>query len=162
MSKTAVYVFCVIAAARRPRVPAKRVRCRTWGLFESSTSMAAYLVVADAPLSRYSEAAIDRGLADLEWVSRAAVAHESVIESFVDQTAILPMKFFTIFTSDARALEHMAQQRTRIASLVSVSRTIRSGGFVWCWIERQPRARRRPRSERGARPRLRSRLARPT
>ena len=119
MSKTAVYVFCVIAAARRPRVPAKTRPLPDLGPVRIlDVDGGTYLVVADAPLSRYSEDAINRGLADLEWVSRAAVAHESVIESFVDQTAILPMKLFTIFTSDARALEHIARQRTRIASLV--------------------------------------------
>jgi gas vesicle protein GvpL/GvpF len=77
-----------------------------------------YVAVADAPLSRYGEAAINRGLSDLEWVSRAAVSHEAVIASFIGETAVLPMKLFTIFTSDARALEHITSQRTRIAALV--------------------------------------------
>lgn len=119
MSKTAVYAFCVIAAARRPRVPAKTRPLPGLGPVRIlEVDGGTHLVVANAPLSRYSEDAINRGLADLEWVSRAAVAHESVIESFADETAILPMKLFTIFTSDARALEHIARQRTRIASLV--------------------------------------------
>jgi len=119
MPKTATYLFCVVAAARRPRVPAKTRPLPGLGPVRIlDVDGGTYLVVADAPLSRYSEDAINRGLADLEWVSHAAVAHESVIESFVDQTAILPMKLFTIFTSDARALEHIAQQRTWIASLV--------------------------------------------
>jgi hypothetical protein len=119
MPKTATYLFCVIAARRRPRVRAKTRRLPGLGRVRIlDVDDETYLVVADAPLSRYSEDAINRGLADLEWVSRAAVAHESVIESFVGETAILPMKLFTIFTSDARALEHMTQQRTRIASLV--------------------------------------------
>lgn len=118
MPKTAVYVFCVIASARRPRVAAKTRTLPGLGpvrLLDIERGM--WLAVADAPLSRYSEDAINRGLADLEWVSRAAVAHEAVIEVFVGETAILPMKLFTIFTSDARALEHIASQRTRIASL---------------------------------------------
>lgn len=119
MPKTATYLFCVIAAARRPRVPAKTRPVPGLGPVRIlEVDGGTYLVVADAPLSRYSEDAINRSLADLEWVSRAAVAHESVIESFGDETAILPMKLFTIFTSDARALEHIARQRTRIASLV--------------------------------------------
>ena len=119
MPKTATYLFCVIAAARRPRVPAKARPLPGLGPVRIlDVDGGTYLVVADAPLSRYSEDAINRGLADLEWVSRAAVAHESVIESFVDEIAILPMKLFTIFTSDARAVEHIARQRTRIASLV--------------------------------------------
>jgi len=119
MPKTATYVFCVIAAARRPRVSAKARTLPDGGrvrLLDDERGL--YLAVADAPLGRYSEDAINRGLANLEWVSRAAVAHEAVIESFIDEIAILPMKLFTIFTSDGRALEHIAAQRARIASLV--------------------------------------------
>jgi gas vesicle protein GvpL/GvpF len=76
-----------------------------------------WLVVASVPLPRYGEAAINRKLSDLEWVSRAAVSHEAVIESFINATAILPMKLFTIFTSDERALEHVRRDRRRINAL---------------------------------------------
>jgi hypothetical protein len=77
-----------------------------------------FMAVADAPLDRYGEAAINRGLSNLEWVSRAAVAHEAVVESFISETAVLPMKLFTIFTSDDRAIDHVRAERQRIASVV--------------------------------------------
>jgi hypothetical protein len=119
MSKKATYVYCVIAAARRPRLSRKSRGLAAMGAVRLlDVEPGLYVAVADAPLSRYGEAAINRGLGDLEWVSRAAVAHESVIESFIGETAVLPMKLFTIFRSDARVLEHMASQRTRIAALV--------------------------------------------
>src|SRR5204862_6425231 len=72
----------------------------------------------DAPLSRYGEVAIRRGLSDLAWVSRAAVAHEAVVEAFIDATAVLPMKLFTLFTSDERAIAHLHGDRRRIDALV--------------------------------------------
>jgi hypothetical protein len=81
-------------------------------------SRGVWLVAADAPLDRYGEDAINRGLADLDWVSRAAVAHESVVEAFIGAAAVVPMKLFTIFTSDARALEHIARERIRIAAVL--------------------------------------------
>jgi hypothetical protein len=113
------YVYCVIAARRRPRVSKKARGLVAMGAVRLlDVEPGLYVAVADAPLSRYGEAAINRGLSDLEWVSRAAVSHEAVIESFIGETAVLPMKLFTIFTSDARALEDIASQRTRIASLV--------------------------------------------
>lgn len=119
MSRKATYVYGVIAAARRPRVSRKaRGLTGTGPLRLLDIEPGLYLAVADAPLSRYGEAAINRGLADLQWVSGAAVAHQAVIESFIGATAVLPMKLFTIFTSDARALDHIASQRTRIAALV--------------------------------------------
>jgi hypothetical protein len=77
-----------------------------------------FAAVADAPLDRYGEAAINRGLADLDWVSRAAVAHEAVVESFIAETAVLPMKLFTIFRSDDRAIAHVRGERQRIAAAV--------------------------------------------
>jgi hypothetical protein len=42
------------------------------------------------------------------------VAHEAVVEHFLRAPAVLPMQLFTIFTSDERALEHIAQQRRRV------------------------------------------------
>jgi len=76
-----------------------------------------FIAVAEAPLNRYGEAAINRGLSDLDWVSRAAVAHEAVVESFIKETAVLPMKLFTIFTSDDRAMAHVRTDRRRIAAV---------------------------------------------
>jgi hypothetical protein len=76
-----------------------------------------FVAVADAPLNRYGEAAINRGLTDLDWVSRAAVTHEAVVESFIKETAVLPMKLFTIFTSDERATAHVRTERRRIAAV---------------------------------------------
>src|SRR5262245_16609570 len=77
-----------------------------------------YLVVSDAPLAQYGEAAIQRGLGDLDWVSRAAVAHETVVESFIDAAAVLPMKLFTMFNDDDRAIANVRQDGERVAALV--------------------------------------------
>jgi hypothetical protein len=77
-----------------------------------------WLAVADAPLSRYAEEAINSRLSDLDWVSRAAVAHEGVVEAFIDAAAVLPMKVFTIFTSDERALEHLRGEQGRIDAVL--------------------------------------------
>ena len=113
------YVYCVIAAARRPRlarVPRGLPGMGSVRLLDVEEGL--FAAVADAPLERYDEAAINRGLSDLDWVSRAAVAHEAVVESFISETAVLPMKLFTIFTTDDRAVEHVRAQRRRVATIV--------------------------------------------
>ncbi len=113
------YVYCVVAGKTRPRVP--RVTRRLVGLGAVrvlDVERGLFLIVADAPLDRYGEAAISRGLADLDWVSRAAVAHESVVESFIRETAVLPMKLFTIFSSDARAIDYIHANHARIAPVI--------------------------------------------
>jgi gas vesicle protein GvpL/GvpF len=77
-----------------------------------------YLAVADVPLREYGEDAINHKLGDLNWVSRAAIAHETVVEFFSGATAVLPMKLFTIFTNDERALAHVRANRARIAATI--------------------------------------------
>src|SRR5712692_3448755 len=116
---TATYAYCVVANATRPRPKRKVARLPGMGpvrLLDVDRGL--YLAVADAPLDRYGEAAINRGLGDLDWVSRAAIAHEAVVESFIGETAVLPMKLFTIFTSDDRAIAHVRAERQRIAAAV--------------------------------------------
>ena len=77
-----------------------------------------FAAVADAPLRVYGEDALGKKLSDLEWVSRAAIAHETVLESFIDAAAVVPMKLFTLFTSDDRALAHLRAERRRIETTV--------------------------------------------
>src|SRR2546428_10768193 len=77
-----------------------------------------FLVVADAPLDRYGEDAVRPGLSGLDWGPRAAGPRESVVESFIAAAAVLPMKLFTIFTSDDRALEHVQRDASRIDALL--------------------------------------------
>jgi hypothetical protein len=73
-----------------------------------------WLVVADAPLSRYGEAPIRRGLHDMKWLSRCAVGHEAVIEYCLRARAVVPMKLFTIFENDFRATREIERQRREI------------------------------------------------
>lgn len=120
------YVYCLVATERRPslrRVPKGLPGAGPVRLLEvvpsgRSRDLRWWLVVADAPLDRFGETAINRRLHDLDWVARLAVAHESVVESFVAGPALLPMKLFTIFTSDERALDHIARQRDRIRTIL--------------------------------------------
>jgi hypothetical protein len=119
-SPSGTYVYGVIAADRRPRltrVPAGLPGAGPVRLIDLDKGL--FIVVADLPLDKYNESAISSGLANLDWVSRVAVAHEAVVESFVASKAVLPMKLFTIFKTDERAFEHVRSQRARIATLVT-------------------------------------------
>jgi hypothetical protein len=113
------YVYCVVADDRRPRltrVPRGLAGMGPVRLLDADAGL--YAVVADAPLEKYGEAAINKGLTDLDWVSRAALGHEAVVEAFIDRTAVLPMKLFTIFTTDDRAVAYVRAERQRIAAVV--------------------------------------------
>jgi hypothetical protein len=75
-------------------------------------------VISDA-LDHFGERSLANHLSDLDWVSRAAVAHEAVIASFMPQSdAVVPMKLFTLFTNDARALEELRAGWTRVERVI--------------------------------------------
>ena len=151
---TGTYVFCLVAAARRPslegapRGPAGMGRVR---LIDVDRRL--WLAVAGAPLDRYGADAINRGLSHLDWVSRAAIAHEAVVESFVGAQAVAPMKLFTIFTSDARAVENITRDRVRVdAALKRVANHLEWGVRVALDPAQTPAAKsRRARAAPGAR-----------
>ena len=113
------YVYCLIAARRRPSLAHAPTGLAGLGRVRLlDVEGGRWLAVADAPAAQYNEREINRRLSDLGWVSRAAVSHEAVVEAFVAATAVLPMKLFTIFTSDDRALEHVRNDRRRIEALL--------------------------------------------
>ncbi|HEV7504798.1 MAG TPA: GvpL/GvpF family gas vesicle protein [Thermoanaerobaculia bacterium] len=73
-----------------------------------------WLVAAGAPLPEFSSERIEERLTDLDWVSACALAHEAVVEHFRDARALLPLKLFTLFASDERALAHLRESRDQL------------------------------------------------
>ena len=115
----ATYVYCVLRRDKAP--PLGRAPKGLPGMGPPralSAGRGLWLVAADAPLDRYGEEAIEKGLRDLEWVSSCAVPHEAVIEHASRAGTVLPMKLFTLFRSDERAVQHVASQRKRIDRLI--------------------------------------------
>ena len=78
-----------------------------------------WLIVSTVPASEYGEAAVERGLQNMDWVGRLALAHEAVIERFLTARAVLPMQLFTMFTSDQRAIENVTGNRARIVKILA-------------------------------------------
>lgn len=118
------YAYCIVSsatvltaltalAARRPAGPPGTGDPRAIEIRPQR-----YLIVSDAPAGIFGEAPLASRLADLDWVSRAAVAHDAVIESFMGADAVVPMKIFTLFTNEARALEQVRSNWTAIERLI--------------------------------------------
>src|SRR5262249_17362469 len=118
MPSSATYVYGVVAAARRPTVTRRKGLPDAGPVRLLEVQDRLYLAAADVPLAKYSQAAIEPRLSDLEWVSRAAIAHEAIVESFDAADAVLPMKLFTLFNDDQRALAHVRADLPRIVALV--------------------------------------------
>ena len=116
---TATYVYGIVSSQQplqTAHVPAGPPGTRTVRVLDIRPHR--YLVVSDAPLDVFGEAPLAARLSDLGWVSAAALAHEAVTESFMSADAVVPMKLFTLFTSDERALEQIRAEWTRLERVI--------------------------------------------
>jgi Gas vesicle synthesis protein GvpL/GvpF len=113
--QTATYAYCVVQSARPPDV-----RTAPRGLPGTGKPRAVaagdelWLIVADAPLSRYGETALARVVRDLDAVSRCAVAHSAVVAHCARRGPVLPLRLLTLFSSDERALAQVRRRRRAI------------------------------------------------
>ncbi|HYU33036.1 MAG TPA: GvpL/GvpF family gas vesicle protein [Thermoanaerobaculia bacterium] len=115
----ATYVYCLVRSAAPPSldgVPEGLPGAAAPRLLPLDGAL--WLVVADAPLPEYSAAEIESRLSDLSWVSDRALAHEQVVEAVAAAGPVLPMKLFTLFRSDGRALAHLLGQRQEIDAIL--------------------------------------------
>jgi hypothetical protein len=122
----ATYVYCVVNVgtdARPKRTAALPARGPT-GLEGAGKPRLVdagggyHLVVASAPLSRYDAGAIDARLRDLDWVGGRAAEHEAVVEHAAALGTVVPMKLFTMFSTDERAKEHVQKMRRSLDRVV--------------------------------------------
>ena len=115
------YMYCLVRCRKAPVVAKAPRGLPGMGRVRAvAVGDALWLIVADAPRERYDAAAIEAGLGDLGWVSACGMAHEAVIEHFARLAAgaVIPMKLFTIFATDERALEHINRDVRRIERLL--------------------------------------------
>jgi hypothetical protein len=106
------YVYALVEGSRAPSMAGAPPGLAGSGPLRSlPTGQGRWIVAADVPLDRYGEEPLARGLRDLEWVGACALAHEAVVEYLARRGSVVPMKLFTIFRHDARAIEDLAQAR---------------------------------------------------
>jgi len=114
------YVYCLIRSARRPVLrPSPSPVPGGESIRFVDVGQRLWAVVSSVPADDFSEDALRRGLQDLEWVGRRALAHEAVVERFLSAPALLPMQLFTLFTSDERLGEYVKRERRRIDHILS-------------------------------------------
>jgi hypothetical protein len=124
MDGTATYVYCILHTAGAPRT-ARAPRGLPGATRPSiaAVTRSLSLVIATVPLESYGSGPLEAALQDMQWVADVAVVHEAVVEYFGRQAGVtvIPMKLFTMFTSDARAIE---ETRSRGRDLEAVAKRI--------------------------------------
>lgn len=114
---TAVYLYCVVRAARKPaltRVPHGLPDATRPEAYRLSNAL--WLITAQVPLDRYDPAHLEPRLRDLDWVSHIALAHEAVVEyvARAKGAVVVPTKLFTMFSSMDKAAADVGASRSAI------------------------------------------------
>ena len=118
-SSSATYVYCVVKSARAPKLgrgPKGLDGAGKARLLDAGDGY--HLLVTTAPLSLYDAAAIDAKLRDIDWVGERASEHEAVVEHASSLGTVVPMKLFTLFSTDERALEHVRKMKKSLDRVV--------------------------------------------
>jgi len=107
------YVYCIVksdkAAPALGRAP--KGLPKTKGLRLLDLAGGWHAVAANAPEKDFSAEAIETRLRDLEWVGACGAAHEAVVEHAATLGTVVPMKLFTLFAGDARAIAHLGKTK---------------------------------------------------
>jgi Gas vesicle synthesis protein GvpL/GvpF len=117
---SATYLYCLVHAGRAPSLTAAPRGLPGTGVLRLlAASPDLWLVAADAPLARYGSGPVERGLRDLEWVAVRGAAHARVVGHFARRLTTLPMKLFTLFTGDDRAIAHVRADEARVRRILA-------------------------------------------
>jgi hypothetical protein len=135
------YLYCLVRGSRKPVLRRGATGLPGAGPVRAlDAGNGLWLIVAELDQAAYDERAIAAGLQDLAWVSSRAVGHERVVERFLSAPAVLPMQLFTIFKSDARALDYVQKNRRRIDRILKRIEGHVEWGLRLTWDEQAARA----------------------
>ena len=108
------------------RGPVRRARCHSPGLWAARWGRLAG--GGGRPSAEYGGEEIERRLADMDWVSDRAMAHEKVVEHFAAGGPVVPMKLFTLFAGDERAVAGLGDRREALGGHPGADRRPRRVG----------------------------------
>src|SRR5687767_10612161 len=119
---SATYVYCVVKSANGAKTPSLARAPKGLAGVERPRVLDAgdgyRLVVATAPLAKYSADAINARLEDIEWVAERGAEHEALVEHVAAIATVVPMKMFTLFSNDERAIAHVAKMKKTLDRVV--------------------------------------------
>ncbi len=71
----------------------------------------AFAAISRVPADAYTSERIEERLADLHWLGDHGLAHERIVAALVDRGTVLPMRLFTLFSSEAALRDECEQRR---------------------------------------------------
>lgn len=125
MADTVLYVYAV---TREPVVPRGEAVDQT---NRFGTASAAGVSATFTPVAReeFSQEVIDRRAGDLEWLGAIGYRHQEVMTELMAATDVVPLRAFSMFTSEDALREYLAQNRDALLALLDRVRGKREWTF---------------------------------
>jgi hypothetical protein len=76
-------------------------------------------VVSRVSLQEFGQERLEANLNDIKWVEAKVCAHQGVLEAVLARRTLIPMKFCTIYRSEERVQEMLAQYHADLANTLS-------------------------------------------
>ena len=66
----------------------------------------------------FSQEVIDRRAGDLEWLGAIGYRHQAVIADLMNENAVIPLRAFTMFSSETTLREHLVEQNELLSKIL--------------------------------------------
>lgn len=109
-----IYVYCVTRDAVAPQADGVDGTRRFGTVAGDGISAVFTPVSAEA----FSQEAIDARAGDLEWLGAIGYRHQDVVSDLMKHTAIVPLRAFTLFSSEEALRAYLHEQREMLARLL--------------------------------------------
>lgn len=76
-------------------------------------------VVSQVSLAEFGQQELEANLEDMQWVEDKVCAHQTILESLLDTHTVVPMRFCTIYRSEDRVQEMLAQHYDRLVETLT-------------------------------------------
>lgn len=96
-----------------------------------------YAIASSVSQEEFNENNLKRNLANVEWIEKKALQHENVIEHLMEDVAILPLKFPTIFESEENVKKMLRERGIEFKGLIKNLEGREEWGLkIYCDLER--------------------------
>jgi len=109
-----IYVYAITRDAVTPDAEAVD-QSRHFGAAKAAELAAIYTPVK---AEEFSQDVIDRRAGDLEWLGAIGYRHQDVIASLMKSTAVIPLRAFTLFSSEEALRTYLAENAAALAPVL--------------------------------------------
>ncbi|MGA7617125.1 MAG: GvpL/GvpF family gas vesicle protein, partial [Thermoanaerobaculia bacterium] len=117
MSDWSVYLYAV-ARETDPSVLDGVHPIHFEGEFRFLTEAGLTSICSVVPAAEFTQEEIDRRAADMEWIERIAFRHEGVLDALSAAGDVVPLRAFTLFTSEESVRKFLREQHEEILALL--------------------------------------------